>query len=41
MEQKDLDPDEEDLDKDAIDDEDIEDDPTVFFHESCWGITFI
>ena len=32
MEQEDLDPEEEDYDKDVIDDEDIEDDPTVFFH---------
>ena len=29
---KNLNPEEEDLDKDAIDNEDIEDDPTVFFH---------
>ena len=32
MEQEDLDIEEEDLDEDATDNEDIEDDPTVFFN---------
>ena len=41
VEKEDLNPEEEDLDKDAIDNEDIEDDPTVFLN-GCWmGLTFI
>ena len=32
VEKEDLNPEEEDLDKDAIDNEDIEDDPTVFLN---------
>ena len=32
VEKQDLNPEEDDLDKDAINDEDIEDDPTVFLN---------